>query len=160
MVIIILWILGIFIIAMLIKTLLQRASITGKPLLLLMTTVVILLAVLALILSGLWPVAMSLLGGLAVYGRPILRAFGLWQTVKRFRKLNANSNSNANNPSQSTASMDKDQARKILEVEANASKEDIIMAHKRLMAKNHPDKGGSTYLASQINQARDMLLNE
>ena len=160
MVIIILWILGIFIIAMLIKTLLQRASITGKPLLLLMTTVVILLAALALILSGLWPVAMSLLGGLAVYGRPILRAFGLWQTVKRFRKPNANSNSNANNPSQSTVSMDKAQARKILEVEANASKEDIIMAHKRLMAKNHPDKGGSTYLASLINQARDMLLNE
>ena len=113
MVIIVLWILGIIIIAALIKALLQRTSITGKPLLLLMTIVVILLAALALILSGLWPVAMSLLGGLAVYGRPILRAIGVWQTIKRFRKPNAKAN--ANNTTQSNAPMDKDQARKILE---------------------------------------------
>ena len=56
--------------------------------------------------------------------------------------------------------MDKPQARQILEVGDNASHEEILSAHKRLMAKNHPDKGGSTYIASQINQAKDILLKD
>ena len=54
--------------------------------------------------------------------------------------------------------MDVATARQILELEENPNKEDILAAHKRMMAKNHPDKGGSTYLASQINQAKDLLL--
>jgi hypothetical protein len=118
--------------------------------------VVVVLAAIALALSGLWPVAMSLVGGLAVYGKPILRAFGLWLAIKRFRKPNANPGSKG--PAQNLSPMDKAEARKILEVGPDASIEDITMAHKRLMAKNHPDKGGSTYLASQINQAKDVLL--
>ena len=56
--------------------------------------------------------------------------------------------------------MDAATARQILELEEDASKQDILAAHKRMMAKNHPDKGGSTYLASQINQAKDLLLDE
>jgi hypothetical protein len=108
---------------------------------------------------------MSLLGGLAVYGKPILRAFGVWQTIKRFRKPKDSSGANSdgyadnNKAAQSKSAMDKPQARKILEVQTDATNEDIILAYKRLMAKNHPDKGGSTYLASQINQAKDVLLN-
>jgi hypothetical protein len=155
--VLILWILGIVIIASMVRMLLQRAPKTGKPLLLIVAVVVVVLAAIALALSGLWPVAMSLVGGLAVYGKPILRAFGLWLAIKRFRKPNANPGSKG--PAQNLSPMDKAQARKILEVRPNASIEDITMAHKRLMAKNHPDKGGSTYLASQINQAKDVLLN-
>ena len=48
----------------------------------------------------------------------------------------------------------------VLEVDDEASDEQVISAHKRLMAKNHPDKGGSTYIASQINQAKDVLLKD
>ncbi|MGY8863317.1 MAG: DnaJ domain-containing protein, partial [Pseudomonadales bacterium] len=99
-------------------------------------------------------VAMSLLGGVMVYGRPVLQAFGLWQTVKRFTKPSPNSSAPA------TSVMDKPHARQILEVNDEASHEEIIAAHKRLIAKNHPDKGGSTYLASQINQAKDVLLKD
>ncbi|WP_210395379.1 molecular chaperone DnaJ [Motiliproteus sediminis] len=46
----------------------------------------------------------------------------------------------------------------ILGLEAGASRDEVINAHKRMMARMHPDKGGSNYLASKINQAKEQLL--
>ena len=54
--------------------------------------------------------------------------------------------------------MTAEQAYEILGLEPGASDEDIKEAHHRLMNKNHPDHGGSTFLATQINQAKDFLL--
>lgn len=53
-----------------------------------------------------------------------------------------------------------DQARAMLEVLPSASKPDIVAAHRRLMVRNHPDRGGSNYIAAQLNSARDLLLKE
>lgn len=51
-------------------------------------------------------------------------------------------------------------ARRLLGVEVNASRAEIIAAHKRLIAMVHPDRGGSNDQVHEANAARDLLLDE
>lgn len=54
-------------------------------------------------------------------------------------------------------SMSRQEAADILGVDINAEQDEIRLAHKKLMQKIHPDRGGSEALAKQINQAKDTL---
>jgi preprotein translocase subunit Sec63 len=51
-------------------------------------------------------------------------------------------------------------ARKLLGVGEGASADDIRAAHRQLIARVHPDAGGSAGLATQVNAARDALIAE
>jgi hypothetical protein len=54
--------------------------------------------------------------------------------------------------------LSRDESYKILGLEPGASVEEIKTAYHRLMSALHPDKGGSTYLAAKLNEAREVLL--
>lgn len=56
-------------------------------------------------------------------------------------------------------SMSLSEAYDVLGLKPGCSPNDIKEAHRRLMVAMHPDRGGSTYLASKLNQAKDRLLN-
>jgi hypothetical protein len=55
--------------------------------------------------------------------------------------------------------MTKEEAYKILGLEAGAAAADIRKAHRRLMQRLHADVGGTSVLAARINEAKDVLLS-
>ena len=60
-------------------------------------------------------------------------------------------------PSESNG-MNRKEALAVLGLDEDAAEEDIVAAHRKLMQKIHPDRGGNDYLAAKINQAKDLLL--
>ncbi|KAM7479579.1 hypothetical protein LguiA_027792 [Lonicera macranthoides] len=54
--------------------------------------------------------------------------------------------------------MTRREAALILGVREHAVMEKIKEAHRRVMVANHPDSGGSNYLASKVNEAKDVLM--
>ena len=54
--------------------------------------------------------------------------------------------------------MDRKEAALILGLRESADKKRIQDHHRRLLGLNHPDTGGSTFIATKINEAKDMLL--
>ncbi len=57
-----------------------------------------------------------------------------------------------------SADMTASRAREILGLEPNATTREIVTAHRRLIQRLHPDRGGTGYLATLLNRAKDVLL--
>lgn len=55
--------------------------------------------------------------------------------------------------------MSRKEAHLILGLREGASKDAIRDAHRRLMRLNHPDNGGSTFVATKVNEAKDQLIS-
>ncbi|CAM9193355.1 unnamed protein product [Heterosigma akashiwo] len=54
--------------------------------------------------------------------------------------------------------MDRREAALVLGVRQSASVQRIKDAHRRILILNHPDRGGSPYIAAKINQAKELLM--
>ena len=113
-------------------------------------------ALVLLSLTGRVPWIAGVLGG----ALPFVRQLALKYAYQRLESNKQKNNSGSNKPKTNTAPMNKAQALSTLGLEEGASKDDIISAHRKLMQKFHPDRGGNDFLASQINHAKDVLLDE
>ena len=103
-------------------------------------------------LAGLFAVA----AGLAPWISRAMRLHGLWQGFRRMSGRAQGAAPPPPPPNEST--MTRQQAFDILGLSPDAGPDEIKAAHRRLMQVNHPDSGGSTWIASRLNQARDLLL--
>jgi len=103
-----------------------------------------LLAAIAALLPIVWKL-------LATLSRHLPAALKAWQLFNR----------DSPKPAGSPASgLDRVEALQVLGLGESASRDDIINAHRRLIQKVHPDRGGSDYLATRINLAKDVLLKD
>lgn len=56
--------------------------------------------------------------------------------------------------------MTKREAAQILNVRESATERVVKDAHRKIMMANHPDSGGSSYIATKVNEAKDLLLGK
>jgi hypothetical protein len=54
--------------------------------------------------------------------------------------------------------MSREEALSVLGLADGVSREEILAAYRELITRMHPDRGGSSYLAAKINQAKDVLI--
>ena len=99
------------------------------------------------------------IGGADSQGAALLEAY-LDRRCKgwRERRSAGASKEKAREPRDANGGMSRKEAYEVLDLKPGAGGDAIRAAHRRLMMKLHPDRGGSTYLASRINEAKDVLL--
>jgi len=109
-------------------------------------------------------IALSIVLGLVLYARAgvvsalVPGAFTLWRILgaaKSAAKMAGNFS-----PKKTHGQMTKDEALEVLGLQHDATKTDINTAYKRLMAQCHPDKGGSDWMAAQLNEAKQVLIKK
>lgn len=66
----------------------------------------------------------------------------------------------AGNRTATSGAMAQQEACDLLGVKPGCSRDEVITAHRKLMQKVHPDRGGNDYLAAKLNEARDVLIGK
>lgn len=121
-------------------------------------------ALLLLVVTGRIPWLFAIFSAAVPWINRALTAKRLWSSFSRQQgQQQGTGNTQQQRQQQSQRpieSMTRAEALEILGLEPDADKQQIINAHRKLMSRVHPDKGGSDYLAKSINQARKVLLDE
>lgn len=115
---------------------------------------------------GHWRIAATILGAVLLAGAVLAGSHGAWLAAvgmaatgfyfivsSRIRPVKP-----APAPPAKSGAMSEAEARSILGVAPGASAQEISAAWRRLMARAHPDQGGTEGLAARVNAARDRLL--
>ena len=110
--------------------------------------------------QGHWRVTATLFSAVLIGGAVLLAARGAWlfAAVLAGAGLWLTVASRQRTPSPRAEAMSAAEARSLLGVAADATPQQINAAWKRLMARAHPDQGGTEGLAARLNAARDRLL--
>ena len=89
---------------------------------------------------------------LALTGRAAILSFEAWRRAPpRMRKFYEGG---------FDPEMTKREAALILGVRESAAKDKVLAAHRKVMIANHPDAGGSDYIATKINEAKAKLIKK
>jgi hypothetical protein len=105
-----------------------------------------------LLLSGRGPQALA---GLVMVGPLLWRG---WRQINSSVSPGLGGSAGTPPPRRPSSTMGQAEAYEVLGLRPGATAEQVQSAHRRLMRMAHPDTGGSDWLASRINQARDVLL--
>jgi DnaJ-class molecular chaperone len=81
----------------------------------------------------------------------------LWQEFIHVRQQSSGQQGGRQAPNEA---MTRSEAFEVLGLKSGASQDEIVAAHRKLMQKIHPDRGGSDYLAAKINLAKKILLSK
>ena len=116
----------------------------------------------AVLIGGVLLAVMLLLTGrgAAAIGDILMLALVLWPWLKQqlIGSTRRFAQGGAPPPRAGRSGMTREEALAVLGLRPGADEAAIRDAHRRLMRVAHPDNGGSDWLASRLNQARDTLL--
>lgn len=97
----------------------------------------------------------ALFGALLPLLQPLIAALAR-ELPEQLRQRSAQRDSGAGS---GDGPMSRAEALAILGLDESADRDAIVRAHRQLMQKLHPDRGGNHYLASQLNRAKEVLLD-
>ncbi|SIS81990.1 hypothetical protein [Neptunomonas antarctica] len=131
----------------------RRGFALFKLLILLLVAIIVILTV-----TGRLPWIGALLAGAILLYKKYSAGFKVAAFVRRMFGNQVGGNQQPG--SQKHHQLTRQDALKVLGLEDGCTKEDIIQAHRQLMQKLHPDHGGNSFLAAQVNEARECLLKK
>ena len=100
---------------------------------------------------------MGVIAGLIGIASRAVQLAAYFPILKKFLSDDEDARTQSNSVKNS-GTMSRADAAQILGVSEDASEQEIKEAHKKLMHKCHPDRGGTDALAAQINKAKELML--